>query len=355
MAKEILHDMKYTSNSFQCRGIVSGTKSQKFYKDKIGANKDGISVNFGVNIADKKSVFMTLTAYPRKEVYYHKKGENGAKGTTKAVAWKDRKKSPGEGYRLIGTTISTGKDEEGNNINTIFTEYDAVNWIHENLQDGDSVFIKGKIEFRSWTGKDGQIVKSINLVPNQISYTKKPIDFDDEDFNEMCEFENTIVFQSIDKEEDENGKSTGRFILTGYSIGYNSVENVSFILKEDCAKLAENLKKRMKPGYAIKTFGRVEVINNISTVEGDLDGWGETSPMERINAPTIREYIVYRADPSSIETEDYSENAINEAVRKIKAAKTAKENFGESESMATNDDSNDWGSDDTDFDNDPWG
>ena len=352
MAKDRIFNLKETSNSFQCRGVVTGTKSQKFYKDKIGTNKDGVSINFGVNIADKKSVFITLTGYPREKVYYHKRGENGAKGTTKEVTWKDRKKSPGEGYRLIGTTISTGKDDDGNNINATFTEYDAVNWLHENLKDGDSVFIKGKIEFRSWTGKDGQTVRSINLVPNQISYTKKPIDFEADDYKEMCEFENTIVFNSIDPEMDANDKKTGRFILTGFSIGYSSIENVSFIIPAEHEKLAKNLHKAMKTGYAIKTFGRVEVINDISTVEDDQDGWGSTSPMERINSPTRREYIVYRADPSSIEKEDYSEDAINEAIRKIKAVKTAKENFGESESV--NNDSDDWGSDDGFNESDPW-
>ena len=352
MAKEQLHNLKQTTNSFQCRGVVSGTKSQRFYKDKIGSNQDGVSVNFGVNIGDKKSVFLTLTAYPRKEVYYYKKGENGAKGTTKAVAWKDRTKAPGAGYRLIGTTISTGKDEEGNNINSTFTEFDAVNWIHENLKDGDSVFIRGNIEFRSWTDKNGQTKKMINLVPNQISYTKKPIDFDADDFTEMCEFENTLVFQSVDPETDENARKTGRFVLTGYSIGYNTVENISFIIPAAQEKLAKNLHKAMKPGYSIKTFGRVDVINDISVVDEDDSGWGDTSPMERVNAPTRREYIVYRADPNSIEKADYSEDAINEAIRKIKAAKTAKENFGEKPSVDTAA-ADDWSIDDEDEDS-PW-
>ena len=351
MAKEQLHNFKQTSSLFQCRGVVSGIKSQKFYKDKIGTNKDGVSVNFGINIADKKAVFMTLIGYPKNDVYYYKKGEGGAKGTTKVVAWKDRKKTPGDGYKLIGVTISTGKDDDGNNINTTLTEFDAVNWLNENLKDGDSVFIKGKIEFRSWTGKDGQTVRSINLVPSQISYTKKPIDFEEEDFKEMCEFENTIVFQSIDQETDENDKKTGRFILTGYSIGYNSIENVSFILKEDCAKLASNLKKRMKPGYAIKTFGRVEVINDISIVDEDDSGWGNASPMQRINSPIRREYIIYRAEPSSIDENSYSEDGIMAAIRKINAAKKATENFGEK--AIENNDADDWSTDDEDDDS-PW-
>lgn len=354
MAKEQLHNLKQTSNSFQCRGITTGKDSKNFYKDKIGANKDGISVSFGVNIGDKKSVYVTLTGYPKKEVYYYKKGENGAKGTTKAVPWKDRKKSPGEGYNLIGVKLTTGTDKDGNNINTVFTEYDAVNYIRENFKDGDSVFIKGNIEFRSWTDKNGQTVKRVNLIPNQISSMKKPIDFEAEDFTEMCEFENTLVFQSIDKEEDENGKHTGRAILSGYSIGYNSVENVSFIIPAEQEKLAKNLHKAMKTGYSIKTYGRVNVVIDTTTVE-DESGWGDVSPMERLNTPVRREYIVYRADPSSIEKKDYDEDSINEAIRKIKAAKTAKENFGEKPNIDVTVDDDDWDSDDDLDDENPWG
>lgn len=353
MAKEKLHDMKNTPNSFQLRGIVTGAKSQRFYKS--GTSQNGNSWNaieFGVKIADNKTVYCTMRGFPRAEVFYYKSGENGAKGTTQKVAWKDRKKSPGKDFRLIGVNISTSKDEEGKNVNEMFTEYDAIEWIHDNLKDDVSVFIKGNLQFSSYTDRNGQARKKVELVPTQISYTQKLVDFDADDYTEMCEFENTIVFQSIDQEVDENDRKTGRFILSGYSIGYNSVENVSFILDADHAKLAGNLKKAMKPGYSIKTFGRVEVINDISVVEDDdSDGWGETSPMQRINSPVRREYVVYRAEPSSIEKDEYSESDIMAAIRKINAAKKATENFGEK--ATENNDADDWSTDDEDDDS-PW-
>ena len=354
MAKERLHNMKDTSSSFQVRGTIVGTKSQRFYKS--GTGKNGSSWNaleFGVKIAEDKTVYLSMRGFPRAEVFYYKKGENGNKGTTQKVAWKDRKKSPGKDYRLIGVTVTTGRDEDGKNINEIFTEYDVIEYLHNNLTDGESVFIKGNLQFSSYEDRGGQPKKKIELVPNQISYTQKPIDFDADDYKEMCEFENTLVFQSIEQEVDENDKKTGRFILSGYAIGYNSVESVSFILKEDCAKLAGNLKKAMRPGYAIKTFGRVEVINDVATVEGDDSGWGDVSPMERVNSPTRREYIIYRADPSSIEKEEYSEADILEAIRKIKAAKTASANFGE-KANEVDDSQDDWSTDDDDSDELPW-
>lgn len=355
MAKERMHNLKQTSSYFQCRGIVSRTESSKFYRDGIGANKDGISVDFGIKINNDKEIFVTLTGFPRKEVYYFKRGENGAKGTTKTVEWKNRYKSPGEGYSLIGVKISTDKDDDGNNVNTTFTEYDAVEHLKKNLRDGDSVFIKGNIEFRSWTDRNGQVVKRVNLIPDQISYMKNPIDFESDDYKEMCEFENTIVFQSIDKEEDENGKSTGRFVLTGWSVGYNSVENVSFIIDKEDEKVASAIRKNMKVGNSIKTYGYISVKNNIEASDVEDDGWGstKTSPMERrVSAPTVREYIVYKVDGSTFDTETYSEDDIMEAVRKIKAAKTASENFGET--SKANNDVDDWDSDDDFSENDPW-
>lgn len=356
MAKEKLHEMKSTQSNFQLRGKIIGVKSQKFYKSGSGKN-GGVfnALEFGVQIAESKTVYVSMRGFPRDEVFYYKRGENGAKGTTKRVAWKDRHKSPGEDYRLIGVNISTGKDEDGKNINKTFVEYDAIEWLHDNLKDNDSVFIKGNLQFSSYTDRNGQTCRKVELVPTQISYTQKQIDFDADDYTEMAEFENTLVFQSIDKEEDENGKATGRFILSGYSIGYNSVENVSFIVDAEHTKLANNLKKAMKDGYSIKTFGRIDVIVDTTTVDSDDTGWGESSPMERLNAPVRREYVVYRADPGSISKDDYSTEEIAAAVRKINAAKTAAENFGEkaNKSVDISVDDDDWSVDSTD-ESDPW-
>lgn len=360
MAKERLHELKQTTNSFQVRGVVSGTKKKGFYSS--GTSKTGSQwnvVEFGVKIAENKFVYIKLNGFTRDEVFYYKKGENGAKGTTTKVKWKDRQKAPGDGYRLIGVNISTGKNKDGKNkdgknINETFVETDAVEWIRDNLHDGDSVFVKGNMVFSSYTDKQGNVKKKTELVPTQISYTQNPVDFNADDYVEMAEFENTIVFKSIDKEEDENGKATGRFILSGYSIGYNNVENVSFIIDEGHAKLANNLRKAMKPGHSIKTYGRIVVINDVSIVEEDDDGWGETSPMERVNSPVRREYVVYKADPNTIEKEDYTEKAIAEALKKIKAAKEAAENFGDKPSTGgVSVDADDWGDDDDDGD-EPW-
>lgn len=358
MAKDRIHELKETASSFQLRGIVSNTRGNRFYRSgttKTGATWNGME--FGVKIGDQKTIFCTLNGFPRSEVFYYKKGENGAKGTTQKVSWKDRKKSPGAGYRLIGINISTGKDENGKNINETFTEFDAIEWLHDNLHDGDSVFIQGNLRFSSYVDRNGQTQKRVELVPTQISYTQKPVDFDADDYEELADFENTIVFSALDKETDEQDRSTGRCILSGYSIGYNTVEPVSFIIGKEDAKLANNLKKTMKPGYSIKTYGRVDVVADISAVEDEDDGWGsKRSPLQRLNTPVRREYIVYNADKYSIDKEEYSEDSIAAAIRKIKAAQTATENFGD-KAKKTNVDievDDTWDVDDNDTDELDW-
>ena len=348
MAKDRVHELKQTSATFQTRGVVFGMKKEKAYKSGNNWN----SIEFGLNINNNKPIFIKLNGFTRDEVYYYKSAEKkGEKGSTKKVAWKDRKKSPGEGYRLIGVNISVNKDAEGKNINEMFVEYDAVEHLHNALKDGDSLFVKGNMVFSSYTDKNGQTQRKADLVPTQISYTQDAIDFNDDDFKEMAEFENTLVFSDIEKETDENGKHTGRFILTGYSIGYSTVEPVSFIVDAEHSKLANNIKKKLKSSNSIKTYGRIEVVSNVSAVESDDDdGWGEASPMERLNAPVKREYIIYKAVPESIDTETYSDAEISKAIKAIKNAKDASEKFVET---SDDTDTSDWGDADDDGDT-PW-
>ena len=121
MAKERLHELKQTTNSFQVRGIVSGTKSKRFYTN--GTSKGGNAwnaVELGVKIAENKYIYVKLNGFTRDDVFYYKKGESGAKGTTTKVQWKDRHKAPSKDHRLIGVNISTGKNEDGKNINKTF-------------------------------------------------------------------------------------------------------------------------------------------------------------------------------------------------------------------------------------------
>lgn len=358
MANRIF-DLKQTTSTFQIRGLVTGVKGKKFYTSgTTKSNGTWNAIEFGVLVNDKKPVYVKLNGFPRNEVYYYKKGEEGQKGTTQKVAWAQRKQAPGEGFRLIGVNISTGKNEDGQNINEVFTEWDAVEYLHKNLKDGDSVLIRGNVEFDTYTDKDGNVQRKITLVPNQIFYTQEPVDFTARDFKEEALFDDVLVYTGIDKETDENNKSTGRFILTGYSVRYNDIVPVQFILDAEHAKLAASIRKKLKPYNSLHVYGEINVIvDTTAVVEEEDDGWGEVSKLEnrRLNSPVRREYIVSRGDPKTIDTETYSEKSIADALKAIKNAKDAVKNFTGNDNASVNaTDDDDWGVDDDDDGGEPW-
>lgn len=354
-----LFELPQTKGTFQVRGIVSGVEKDSFYVEKqTRTGKEFRMINFGVEYDDKKTIFPTLNGMPRDKVYFSKKDKDTGNTDTKAIAWKDRIKKAPEGYRMIGVLagLQKIKDENGKvrNDNKTLTEYDACEYISENLQDGDSVFVKGNLEFGSYTNKDGEVSHTTKFVPTQVSLCQKDVDFDAEDYVPAHDFTQTIVFVGIDQER-ENDKPTGRFVVDAKIVNYNSIESAEFIIED--AKLAKQMRSGLKPYNSIQVHGHIDVVNNVEDVndEEDDDCWGESNDMDnkRVFAPTHRELIITGAKPSTIDKETYTEKAIDDAIKKVNASKKAEQDFtGKAESTSNVDD--DWGDDASDDDDEPW-
>ena len=354
-----LFELPQTKGTFQVRGIVSGVEKDNFYiEKKTNTGKDFRMINFGVEYEDKKTIYPSLNGMPRDKVYFSKKDKDTGNTDTKAIAWKDRIKKAPEGYRMIGVLagLQKIKDENGKvrNDNKTLTEYDACEYISENLQDGDSVFVKGNLEFGSYTNKDGEVSRTTKFVPTQISLCQKDVDFEAEDYAPAHDFTQTIVFVGIDQER-ENDKPTGRFVVDAKIVNYSSIESAEFIIED--AKLAKQMRSGLKPYNSIQVHGHINVVNNVEDVndEEDDDCWGESNDMDnkRVFAPTHRELIITGAKPSTIDKETYTEKAIDEAIKKVNASKKAEQDFsGKAESTSNVDD--DWGDDASDDEDEPW-
>lgn len=354
-----LFELPQTKGTFQVRGIVSGVEKDSFYVEKqTRTGKEFRMINFGVEYDDKKTIFPTLNGMPRDKVYFSKKDKDTGNTDTKAIAWKDRIKKAPEGYRMIGVLagLQKIKDENGKvrNDNKTLTEYDACEYISENLQDGDSVFVKGNLEFGSYTNKDGEVSRTTKFVPTQVSLCQKDVDFEAEDYAPAHDFTQTIVFVGIDQER-ENDKPTGRFVVDAKIVNYNSIESAEFIIED--AKLAKQMRSGLKPYNSIQVHGHINVVNNVEDVndEEDDDCWGESNDMDnkRVFAPTHRELIITGAKPSTIDKETYTEKAIDDAIKKVNASKKAEQDFtGKAESTSNVDD--DWGDDASDDEDEPW-
>lgn len=325
-----LFDLPETKGSFQLKGIVSGVEKENFYKEiKTKSNKKMRMINFGVGYAEGSTLYVNLQGMEHENVYFSKKAEKkGDKSEIAKVPWADRFSYNREGFRLIGKSIGVKKkvDESGKTVNDkkVITEFDACKEVSENLKDGESVFIKGSLDYSSFLDNNGNKKTSIKLIPNQISLCSD-INFSDEKYTQQNDFVQVIIFMGIDQEK-ENDKPTGRFVVSAKVITYSNIEDVEFIIEKK--DLANKFKKSLKPYNAIKVSGHMVTSTQTETVEDDDDNWGEEVSMEKVLAPTKREFIITNAKGSTVDKELYTESNVTEAMAKIAQANKAESDFG---------------------------
>ena len=339
MAKKRIFDLPQTKGEFQIRGTASGVLKNNFFTSKKTKNNTDMNLlNFGIKFDDGQTAYLTLNGMVNKSVYYY----NSKEKKTQEVAWKDRNKAPGEDYRLIGVNVGlvTTEDEDGNKVNDkkMLVDYDAAKYVSEHLKDDMPIFTRGTLEFDSYTDKKGEVKRSHKLVPNQISLCSKEIDFDAEDFKMLADFKTTIVFEGIEKEKDDKGKETGRFIVSALHIGYSNIVNTTFIVED--AKLAGQMKKGLKAYNAIEVTGNFKSNVVVEAVE-ETDEWGEKSSFDRTNTPRVFEFVITGAKPATIDRETYTEDNIADARKAIANKDKVEESYGDKKETASEDDA--WG------------
>jgi hypothetical protein len=352
---ERIFNLQETRGSFQVKGNVNGVEKEKFYTSKTTkTGKDFRAVNFGCEYDDKKSMYLSLNGMPQANVYFSKRNQETGKTETKTVPWANRNKFKEDGWRMIGVNLGLVKttDANGKEVNDkkTMTPYDACDYIHENLEDDASIFVRGNLEFSSYLDKEGNTQRSIKYVPNQISLCKD-VDFSEYDGvnnKPTNDFTQHIVFMGIEKEK-ENDKDTGRFIVSAKIITYSDIVDTEFYITDN--KLAGLFKKNLKAYHAITVHGHIEVVHNIEEVEEE-DSWGEKNAMNRTNGSTKVELVITGATPSTIDKTTYDEDSVSNAMQKIRAARTAEQNFSGKENVSTTSDDDwgdsDWGDDDDD-------
>ena len=319
MAKQPVHGLTQTKGEFQLKGIVTGTQKSNFYMDKkTKKGNDFRMVNFGVEYEKGKTIYISLNGMPQDNVYFSKKDKETKQTQVEKVPFAQRMTFNKEGFQLIGINLGLEKDAEGNNVKQRMVDFDAVKYISEKLQDGQSVFIRGNVEYGSYFDEKGNKKRTVKYIPSQISLCTE-VDFEDEGFKSQHAFNQVIVFQKVDKEED-------KFKLQANIVNYGGIEDAEFTIKDK--SLATTLRSKLKPYNAIRVHGEIEVTETV--VEEDDDVWGEEDKTQSVAAPTIREMVITGATPSTLDTDTYTEKLFNEGLEKLKAKDQAKEDWGSS-------------------------
>lgn len=341
-------DLPQTKGEFKIAGNATGMASDKAFNCKN--TKKGKPMNFlniGVETNHDSTIYISLNGMEKDEVMFYKKAkEKGGKGETKKIKWANRYTFKEEGFKLIGINVGVTKklNDKGQQVNDnkMMAEFDACEEIYNNIKDGNSLFVKGNIEFSSYKNDKEEVKRSTKFVPNQVSLAKD-IDFDAEGFEETNTFKQTIVFTGI--EMDESNKEDKKARVSAKIVTYDSIEDAEFIIREK--GLFNNFKKNLKPYTSITVWGKI--LNVVEKEEVQEDVWGEENTFDKVSKPHIRELVITGADPSSIDKETYSEENIDKAIRALKefgednkpSGDSGEGSWGTSENLNTGNDGDD--------------
>lgn len=300
-----------TKGNFKLIGKVKGIENENALKEGTTKNDAPYkSLSFFVETSPTNAIKVEMFAMERDEVFFY---SSKAKDT-KRIPWDKRHNSIKE-YKLIGTRMGLEKEKGSDkNKQVMMVEWDAVDYILDNLKDGDSVFVNGTIDFQNYKDQQGNDKESKRYTIQGISKTKKPVDFDADDFSEMASFEQDIVVTDVVVLE-------GKLHIGAKIIGYagkngQAIADTTFVVDPEAdggkyKKLANNMKKRLKWGDFIKVFGLC--VNAVELqeveVEAEEDDWGGEMPAGQ--GETIRNYIqelrVTAVDSTSYEPKKYTE------------------------------------------------
>lgn len=334
MANEIENiRLKATDGIFEVRGVIFGMKSEKAFKEFDTKNKKPMRIaNIGLRISDSETMYLSLNGMVQEFVTFTKSVPN-EKPLVEKVAWDKVKSFKKEGFRMMGIGLALHKNEEtGKNEEVkIMTQYDAIEYIKENLVDGASVYVKGKIEHGSFEDTaTKEVRKTTKFVPNGIYLNGVGIDFQNKETVKHAEFAQTLVFKEAVKRED-------KFFINCAIVGYNSYEEIEIEASEE---LATQMKNRLKPFNSITVTGVIKSVQDVETVTSEV--WGESSTVGKAKSSGKTAIYATGARGETVNTETYAKKILAEYEEQILNIK--KEKASKSASFETqNSDGEDWG------------
>ena len=296
-------------------------------------------VKFDIQTARDNTIYgIELTGFPKEKVRYTHKTDDGTKSYE--VDWKDRydariiKAVCGDadvelsfaktvGFERVKYIDKKDNNKEKERVDRkSLIDYDAAKEMVEKKEagiigDGTPLYVSGRIVPNSWVDGDGNIKRSVKLQPDTITLTGEiNLDEMDEDAERKAA---TFVSEVIIKEFNE---VNGETYMTGILVGYDYIEEVEF--KFDRPSMAETFKRKLNPYDCIKCAGVIkQEIQKEEVVEDkELSSWGDMGDYS--SKRTARTKMVWKigaAEPATIDTESYSEEAIEKAKQALKAWK----------------------------------
>jgi hypothetical protein len=292
--------LEETKGTFTLRGKIDGLNSDYAVREGVtSTDKDYKALSFFVQTSPTNRVKVEMFGMEREVIYYSSKAKQ-----SKRVPFENRDKVNLKGYQLMGVNINaSGKKNDRKTL----IEYDAVDYIREHFSDGDSVYIKGQIDFSEFENQHGEKINKTSFRLSTLKKEEVEIDFNDEDFIPHAFFKQDIVVSELMEEE-------GKLFIHAKIIKYKGdLADATFVVDaERLKKFSKTLKKNLKFGDWINVKGWIvsETIETEEEPEEEGEDWGGETP-EGMDNNYIKEYInelqIVNVDKETYEPQKYTE------------------------------------------------
>jgi hypothetical protein len=217
-------ELKQTKGFANFKGIIGGLDAIKKGKAKEFQYRDDEKLKkmqFSIKTSDDNMHYVQLIQFKmgksRDSVWISRKDDETGNFETQEIPWEKRNDPLTDGWRIIGVSIKATGDE---NAKSMVAE-DAIEYIKDNFNDGDTVFIGADLSHSDW--KDS-VYHNYDI--KRMYIAKEDIDFEDEEFEETADFNEQIIFDSIAVVEGEG-------FLKGYTVDYKKDKTeVQYVVRD---------------------------------------------------------------------------------------------------------------------------
>jgi hypothetical protein len=206
---------KQTMGKVAFRGKIFGLSKAK---DNIVDNEKQRKLSFIIKTDNDNAHYVTVNQWKgsMKKAYLFKNVDDG-ENEQKVTEWENRYKFVDDGFEPIGVKTKAKNSEDTMSL----YEYDFIDFLIENFEDGDSVFFRGKATF-----SEGDKKVYHNFEPTHFYPTSEDIDFNEEDFKETSDFNLSLVFKDASVIDD-------KVFVNGYIFDWKEVPILEKFIVED--------------------------------------------------------------------------------------------------------------------------
>jgi len=299
-------ELQRTYGNFKVYGEVQGLKRKYAFKDEPtkSGNYPKHELNFNVKTSKDNIVSVQLDGldFGNVRITPQDRDDKQTKDLDRTPNVYDN--IPEDWQVMMGVNVGLEQNDDGENIKKEMDSFDAAKYIYENLNDGDVVFISGRLEINAYTNRNDEKVVQMQHVISRIYKSNKEFDPSVEDFKEVSSFDQNLIINDVDLDKKEMKAYVHSYLV--YNKDKDFVPFTFWVDGNKNAKLGSNLSK-LKFGTQMKFEG-----NLLSTVKyrEETDEWGSSpSGYEKRSIDGVdKSYEITKGLPETMEEEKYTED-----------------------------------------------